>query len=169
MKLYLIRHAHALSLGTKGITRDADRPLSETGRGQCKPLAEALSRQNGRPARLVSSPLVRARQTAEGMVAYWPKPVPEVVLCDELAPGGKRRRLLRFLKHLQIDELAVVGHNPDLSIFLAWLIGANKTAQLDLAKAGSALVEFEGDPEKGAGVLHWMVTPAWYGGPASAS
>jgi phosphohistidine phosphatase SixA len=71
------------------------------------------------------------------------------------------------LKHLQAETLAVVGHNPDLSVFLAWLIGAKKSAKLDLAKAGAALVEFEGPVDKGLGVLHWMVTPAWYCGSGS--
>ena len=47
---------------------------------------------------VLTSPLVRARQTAEEMLRDWPPPIPEVRVCDELAPEGKTRKLARFLR-----------------------------------------------------------------------
>jgi phosphohistidine phosphatase len=162
MELYLIRHADALPVGHDGVADDEARPLSEEGRAQCRALAEALQRQRIRFDVVATSPLVRARQTAEALLEGWPAPVPEVVECEHLGPGGKRKRLTRFLRGLEGEAIALVGHNPDLSVFTGWLIG-DKKVQLELAKAGIARIDFENVPGKNSGVLAWMVTPEWCG------
>jgi phosphohistidine phosphatase len=159
MDLYLIRHAEAVPLGQDGLD-DAARPLNEAGKAQCRPLADALLRLGVRLDSVISSPLLRARQTAEGVLEHWPQPAPALLFCDDLAPGGKRRKLLRYLRDLDAGSLAVVGHNPDLSVFAAWLIGS-RDAQVEIAKAGVAHVEFDGRPDKGNGLLTWLVTPEW--------
>lgn len=160
MDLYVIRHADAQPLSKGGITKDAERPLTAAGQAQCGPLAEALLRQGVRLERVVTSPLLRARQTAEGMLAHLTAPAPELHTCDHLAPGGKRRKLTRFLRGLHAESVAIVGHMPDLSEYAAWLIGSKK-AQIDLAKAGVACLHFDEEPGKGDGVLSWLVTPQW--------
>jgi phosphohistidine phosphatase len=158
--LYIIRHADAQPLGEGGVRDDADRPLTAAGHAQCGPLAAALQRQGVQLERIVTSPLLRARQTAEGLMNHLTAPAPELHTCDQLAPGGKRKKLTRFLRGLGVQSAAVVGHMPDLSLYAAWLIGSTK-AQLDLAKAGVACVHFDDEPDKGAGVLTWLVTPQW--------
>src|SRR5262249_2844494 len=157
MELYIIRHADAQPLGEGGIEDDAERPLTAEGQAQCGPLAAALQRQGVRLERVVTSPLLRARQTAEGLLKHLKSPPPELHPCDPLAPGGKRRKLTRFLRGLGVPSLAIVGHMPDLNLYAGWLIGSKK-AQVDLAKAGVACVQFEDEPDKGAGVLTWLVT-----------
>jgi phosphohistidine phosphatase len=161
MDFYLIRHAAAQALGEGGITEDADRPLTKTGKDQCGPLAAALVRHGVKLDQVVSSPVLRARQTAEQLIEHWPAPAPPLTLCDDLAPGGKPRKTTRFLRNLDGSGLAVVGHMPDLAAYAAWLIGSKK-AQVELAKSGVARVRFEGRPGKGEGVLVWVVTPEWY-------
>jgi phosphohistidine phosphatase len=160
MNLYIIRHAEAQPLGEGGIEDDADRSLTTTGQAQCERLAAALQRQGVRLDRILTSPLLRARQTAEGLLQHLAGPRPELHICDHLAPGGKRRKLTRFLCGLGAQSVAIVGHMPDLGLYAGWLIGSRK-AQIDLAKAGVACIHFEGAPEKGAGALIWMVTPQW--------
>jgi phosphohistidine phosphatase len=166
MHLYLIRHADAVPLGEHGISNDPDRPLTSQGQDQCRSLAEALTRQGVHLDRLVTSPYLRAHQTAEGLLEHLPGPHPELVVCDDLTPGSKRRRLTRFLRDLEAESVAIVGHNPDLSVYLAWLLG-NKNVQIELAKAGVARVEFEGRVGKSTGTLAWMVTPDWYPQPGA--
>jgi phosphohistidine phosphatase len=161
MELYVIRHAEALPVGHDGIATDEQRPLSDEGKAQCRALAEALGRHRVRLDKLVTSPLVRARQTAEVLLSHWPPPAPELVFCDELAPGGRRRKLARFLRSLEVDSVGIVGHNPELSAYAGWLIGGKKV-QLDLAKAGVARIDFEGRFGKREGTLTWMVTADWY-------
>ena len=162
MDLYLIRHAEAQPPGGD-IPDDDSRPLTPAGHAQCQPLAAALRGHGVRLEKVVSSPLLRARQTAEGLLQHWGAPAPELVVCDHLAPGGKRRRLTRFLQELSLNSVAVVGHMPDLAEYAAWLIGSRK-AQLGLAKSGVARIEFDGPPEKKSGVLTWLLTPEWYSG-----
>src|SRR5207248_7252438 len=116
---------------------DEHRPLSEPGKAERRRLAEALRRREVRPGRVETSPLARARQTAEELLAAWPDPKPGLVVCEHLAPGGKRRKLTKFLRQLGDESLAVVGHEPDLSLYVAWLIGGKK-AQVQVAKTGVA-------------------------------
>jgi phosphohistidine phosphatase len=160
MDLYLIRHAEAAPVGDGGVSDDAERPLTEAGRARCKPLAEALQRLGVRLERVATSPLLRARQTAEELIAHWSAPGLELDLCEALAPGAKPRKLARYLWKKGCGSIALVGHMPDLAEHAAWLIGSKK-AQLELAKAGAACIECEKLPAKGSGVLTWLVTPAW--------
>jgi phosphohistidine phosphatase len=160
MDLYVIRHAHALSLGERGITEDEERPLSEQGEQQAVQLAAGLQRRGVKIDVLLTSPLLRARQTAEALVRLGPPLVGEMQTCDELAPGGKRKRLARTLLGLDRPAVGLVGHQPDLGEFTAWLIG-DRDARLELAKAGVAYVRCDGAPTKGGGALVWLVTPEW--------
>lgn len=160
MDLYLIRHADAVPLGEGGVTDDAERPLTTDGRGHCRQLAAALMRFGVRCDRVATSPLLRARQTAEELLAHWTEPVPALDLCDALAPGGKPRKLARYLLKKGDGAIALVGHMPDLAEHAAWLIGSKK-AQLGIAKAGVAHIECDKLPSKGTGVLTWLITPAW--------
>jgi phosphohistidine phosphatase len=161
MDFYLIRHADAELLGEGGVTDDADRPLTAAGQAQCAALAGAFEKMKVQLDHLVSSPLLRARQTAEGLLQHWPAPAPALHPCEGLAPGGKRRKLTRFLRDLEGTAVGLVGHMPDLGIYAAWLIGSRK-AQVEIAKAGVARIHFEGRPGKGQGVLNLVVTPECY-------
>jgi phosphohistidine phosphatase len=160
MELYVIRHADAVNLGEQNITVDADRPLSERGKRQAKEVGAALVAKGIRPAILVTSPLVRARQTAEGMLSQFGDNPPVLQEADAVAPGFKRKDLARYLRGLNPASVAVVGHEPDLSRWIAWLIGS-KNAQIDFAKAGVALIHFPDEVRKGDGSLVWLLTPDW--------
>lgn len=160
MDLYIIRHAEAQPLGEGGIHDDAERPLTAAGKAQCGPLASALQRQGVRLERIVTSPLLRARQTADGLLKHMNAPAAMLHTCDHLAPGGKRRKLTRFLRGLGVPSIAIVGHRPDLNLYTSWLLGSRK-AQIDIAKAGVACVHFDDEPGKGAGALVWLITPQW--------
>ncbi len=163
MDIYLIRHADALPLGAENVTEDGDRPLSDAGKAQCQALAAGLQRVGVRLDVLLTSPLLRARQTAEGMLGHWTEKAPRLVVCQELTLGGKTKKLARVLGDLTEGAVGLVGHQPDLCTHLGWLIGSKK-AQLDLAKAGVAAVTTHGGVGKSAGVLRWLVTPEWFVG-----
>lgn len=160
MDLYLIRHAHALALHQENITRDEERLLSDKGRAQCKLLAESLQRRGVQLDRFVTSPLVRACQTAEGIRQHWTNPSAEIVACEHLAPGGSMRKIAKFLRGQSDKRVALVGHAPDLNDTAAWLIGSRK-AQIDFAKAGVAHLVCGDTLDKGCGTLVWLVTPEW--------
>jgi phosphohistidine phosphatase SixA len=159
--LYLIRHAEARALDESRDERDEDRPLTEEGEAQARRIATGLHQRGIRVAgALLTSPLLRARQTAEGMLGHWPDFAPRIQECEELAPGVKPKKLARYLRSLGTSSLSLVGHMPDLAEFLGWLIGSRK-AQIDMAKAGVAYVTCD-DVRKRDGTLEWLVTPEWF-------
>src|SRR5436305_6920022 len=84
--LYLIRHADALALGERGITDDAARPLSEKGENQARQIGAMLQKKKVAIEKLVTSPLIRARQTSELLLQKWDGNAPEVHICDALIP-----------------------------------------------------------------------------------
>jgi phosphohistidine phosphatase len=157
MDLYLIRHADALALGERGNTQDAERPLSEKGHAQSKMLGALFQRKGIVLDQVFTSPLLRAHQTAEGIVGAM-SPAPPLQSCPELAPAEKPKKTSKMLRSWGGERAALVGHLPDLPELAAWLIGS-KRAQIDLAKAGIAYIKVPEEPSKGGGVLVWLVTP----------
>jgi phosphohistidine phosphatase len=160
MDLYLIRHAHALALGERGITDDEQRPLSEKGEEQAAALGRFFKARGMAFDRIVSSPLVRARQTAEIMLKASGTDM-EITLTDSLTPNARCKKLARYLMKTGGEKVALVGHLPHMADFTAWIIGGKK-AQIEFAKAGVALVSSGDSPVKGNGVLHWLLTPDWF-------
>jgi len=157
MDLFLIRHAEAVDR-KEFAGNDEERPLTEAGQAQAKGLGTGLSAHKVRLDLLLTSPLVRAQQTAQGMLETWKGAVPELRVCEELAPGARRKKLARYLRALEVESLGLVGHMPDLGDFTAWLLG-DKAISIDLAKAGVVHVRCDQPPDKGAAALVWMVTP----------
>lgn len=167
MDMYVIRHAEAVSRDDKQYDDD-DRPLTDVGREQARNLAKALVAQGIQFESVVSSPLIRARQTAEEMLQNMPGPMAALEYCDHLAPGGKARKLSRSLLGIGGESVAIIGHEPDLSNFIGRLIGCREM-QLSLAKGGVAKVQCDGVPDKGLGRLVWLLTPEWIEPRASES
>jgi phosphohistidine phosphatase len=156
--IYLIRHAEAVE---RGILADFDRPLTDAGRTQAERLAKALPVREAYVQRLFVSPLVRAKQTAEPLIAGWGLVGDAVLECEALAPGSRPRKLARWIGLHPAPSIGLVGHRPDLNEFAGWLIGSRK-AQIAMEKAGVALVRVKGEePEKGSGELVWLMPYAW--------
>ena len=160
MDIYIIRHADASPLGANGIQCDEDRPLSERGWKEAALLGKGLKKRGISLDLIVTSPLVRAAQTAEKLRTIYEMSEQQIETRDELAPGGRPKKLARYLNGLSANTVALVGHQPDLSIYAGWLIG-EKEVGIDFAKAGVALVRAEGSAAKGSCVLMWLVTPEW--------
>ena len=161
LHLYLIRHADAVPHGDPNYADD-DRPLTELGNQQSRALGVALGARGVRFDVILCSPLPRARQTVDGLLATLPDPAPPVEYADELAPGAKPKKLDRLVLKHDGSAIAIVGHEPDLSEYAARLIGSKK-ASVEMAKAGVACVRCDDPPAKGCGSLEWLVTPAWCG------
>jgi phosphohistidine phosphatase len=156
MHLYLIRHADAVPLGEQGIQHDEQRPLTSKGEAQAEALAQAIGRLGVRLDALLTSPLVRAKQTAQRLATK----AARLKECPALAPGHKKREVLEHVREVKGDAIGLVGHNPDLSELVGWFVG-DKKAGIDMDKSGAACVAFDGKPTKGGGVLVWLITPEW--------
>jgi phosphohistidine phosphatase len=108
MLVFLVRHAHA----EKG-EPDAVRPLSRRGRKEASALAQQLAGHDSGPDLVLTSPLVRARQTAEAIAD---EAGVELRVDDRLAPGATLLLVREAIQEADGDgPVAIVGHQPDLS------------------------------------------------------
>ena len=154
MRLFFLRHGIA-EPGHSGLS-DFDRQLTDEGRAELEDVAHGLRRLKIRPDRLLSSPLVRAWQTAE-VVA--PALAASVEIADELRSGAAFAAFQQLTRRYSTDEaLMFVGHEPDFSETVAALIGADGDG-LVLKKAGLIRVDLDGRFERGQGRLRWLLTP----------
>jgi phosphohistidine phosphatase len=124
MKLYIMRHGPAEDEAASG--RDFDRALTASGRDRVMSVARALVDKDEAPLSIVSSPLVRALQTAE-IVAAVTKLQDRggtVETRREVAPGGPADELIEALRVAKRRRVMLVGHEPDLSSLVFKLLGA---------------------------------------------
>jgi phosphohistidine phosphatase len=141
MIILLFRHGHAID-ETPGLG-DAGRALSGKGRKTTRKVARWLARRGKlRPTDIWTSPLVRAVQTAE-IAAEALGLEDEVSVAAELSPGSSGDDLMRKLaEHRGTGPLMLVGHEPDLSVVAALLLGERSYS--GLKKSGLLAIEWEG-------------------------
>jgi phosphohistidine phosphatase len=139
---------------------DAERQLTKKGRKQARRLAKGLRRLLGR-ASLVSSPYVRAVQTAEILLEELRKEgESELSIADELRSGVTPEAAAAWLAQQDPEAtLVVVGHEPDCSRLMAYLTSAGGSAYARFGKAGACLVQCPAAPAAGQGELIWLLTP----------
>jgi phosphohistidine phosphatase len=158
MELLIVRHAIAFERDRQRWRDDGARPLSPAGIRQSRKAAAGLKEFSKAPDRLLTSPLVRARQTAQILtdVAGWP----QAEEAPELSPGGAALAVLTLLGQKRGKVVAVVGHEPGLGALLAvCLLGEDGAMAIDMKKNAVACVSFEGLPRAGRAVLKWLATP----------
>jgi phosphohistidine phosphatase len=158
-ELYIMRHGIAAVRSAGTVMDDAKRPLMPEGKEKMGEIAAGLVRAGLEADWIVSSPLVRAVETAE-IVGEALGSKPPLDLCDALRPGGDPEALIAFLaKRSNRRRVLVVGHEPDLSELAARLIGAGRTANMPLKKGGCGLITFSEFPPKAPGRLVWWLPP----------
>jgi len=155
VQLLLIRHAVAMPRGTSGVADD-DRPLTPKGRKKFQAAAAGLRRIVERPDLLLTSPLPRARATAEIAAQAFGRIEPRTE--PALAGDSVSRVITALEKVAKSDLVAVVGHEPVLSGVLAHVLGARDGGRLEFKKGGAALVDLPRGPAAG-GHLIWFVKP----------
>ena len=158
MKIYLLRHGSAVDIGERGVGTDEERMLTKEGRESTAMVLRRL-RKVCKPQQIWTSPLVRARETAE-IAHEILRLQPEVAMLDHLRPGTDPAVVLRWLKTRTEDALMLVGHLPDLAILGTMLVAQSRTEGIVLKKAGVCCIEFEGVIGEGLGQLVWLVSPS---------
>jgi phosphohistidine phosphatase len=158
MNLYIIRHAWAEDRDTSRWPNDDTRPLSADGKERFALLMKKLARCGMTPSIVATSPLTRCVETA-GIVAAGLPERPKIVELDDLRPGSSLEGLLQWSvrqadKH---EEIAWVGHAPDVGCLAAALIGTGD-GLIRFAKGAVAAIRFDGLPAAGSGELQWLAT-----------
>ena len=157
MKIYLIRHASAVGIGG-GIVRDAQRTLTNEGKSEAAHVARAMKSIGVKPDILVTSPLIRAKETAEILQSELGG---ELHTSDSLAPGVTPANVFRFLsKFPDANEIVLAGHEPDMGDLVKVLVGGGIEFSMPFTQAGVCCVEVVDVPPSMAGILKWLITPA---------
>jgi len=155
-ELYFVRHGLAEERGDAW-PDDTKRPLTEEGMSRLRKAVRGLARIGVAIDVVLTSPLVRARQTAD-IVAGGLDPRPSIVNVDSLAPAGSYAAVLADLeKHSRKCRLALVGHEPMLGELAARLVGSRHP--IEFKKGGVCRIDVDNLPPAGPGALRWMVTP----------
>ena len=155
-QLFLIRHGVAEERGDAW-PDDAKRPLSEDGIERFRKSARGLARLDVWIDVVLTSPLVRARQTAD-IVASAFDPRPSIITIDSLAPGGSYASLVADLeKHGRKTRIALVGHEPGIGELGARLIGSRHS--FEFKKGAVCRIDVDEIPPVGPGDLRWFLTP----------
>jgi len=154
--LYLVRHAIAAERGDDW-PDDDKRPLTERGISRFKEAVGGLKSLDVEIDEIFTSPLVRAKQTAD-LLASGVRGKPSVKFLDALSPGHSPPSVLAQLaKGAKRRRIALVGHEPGLGELAAHLIGAGRA--LPFKKGGICRIDVESLTSRRAGALIWFVTP----------
>ena len=152
LQLHLLRHADA---GDPGAWRgdDAERPLSDKGYAQAERLALHLALLEFKPDAVLSSPKVRARQTAEIVASALGR---DVRLDDRLGGSLPLAAVDAILREGgDPGRVVLVGHDPDFSELLSTLTGAS----LEMKKGALARIDLPDGLQPGRGRLRWLLPP----------
>lgn len=158
MHLYLVRHAIAVEHGAAGY-KDADRPLTEEGIERMQKAARGLEHFIDPPDLIVSSPYLRAKQTAEILavalqsrdgIAEWSMITPASAPANAIAPINEQSAIN--------NSLMLVGHEPHISRLASLLLGT-KTDAIQFKKGAVCALEVPAKVTPGSARLLWFMTP----------
>jgi len=160
LQLLIVRHAiaeereEAARLGLP----DAERPLTKKGIKRMKAIAAGIARQIPTPSCILTSPLLRAQQTAELLAAVFPETT--ITREQRLVPGASLDQLIMHLnKQIKEGTGVLVGHEPDLSSLISLLLFGEESAAIQLKKGGAALLDFPRHIASREATLLWLMTP----------
>ena len=158
MNLYILRHGLAVERGTPGYKKDSDRPLTAKGKRRMWQIAEAMEAMELNFDMILSSPFLRARQTAE-IVAETFELRKKLALTEALTPDGNPKLLVEQLNKLKAKDILLVGHEPYLSQLIGLLVSGNTNIALDFKKSGLGKLEAETLRCGRCAMLAWLLTP----------
>ena len=155
-ELYLVRHAIAAERGSEW-PDDNKRPLTERGISRFKEAVKGLRRMDVTLDEIFTSPLLRAKQTAE-LLAAGVEGKPSVKVLEALAPGHSPASVMTQLaRAAKRRRIAIVGHEPELGELAAHLIGAGRA--LAFKKGGICRIDLGSLSSKRAASLAWFLPP----------
>ena len=155
-ELYIIRHGIAEERGDKW-PDDSRRPLTEEGMSRLKKSARGLIEIGVEFDIVLTSPLVRARQTADIVAAAF-NTRPMIAVLESLSPGVSPQTVLSDLEaHAKRSRIALVGHEPGLGELAAKLMSARRP--IEFKKGAICRIDVEALPPSGPGDLRWFLTP----------
>jgi phosphohistidine phosphatase len=159
MNLYIIRHAIAVDEGTPEYEQDSDRPLTDKGRNKMRQIAKGLRALGVELDLILSSPYVRARETAEILGDVF-KMKKKIGFSDNLTPMADPNLLIAEInENHSVDSLALVGHEPHLSSLVGLLTAENAKLDVTIKKGGVIRLSADDLRQDRRATLEWLLTP----------
>lgn len=160
LELYLVRHAVAAERGPD-YPDDAERPLTDEGVERFRRAVAGLRDLGVQLDLVLSSPYVRARETAE-LLCVGLKPRPKLIEVAALACDGKPADVVAAVARYSAagrgaSRIALVGHEPDLGELAARLLGAK--GRVEFKKGAVCRIDVDRAMPAGPGTLRWLLTP----------
>ena len=156
MILYLIRHGIAVDRTDPKSPADPERPLTARGVQKTRSAALGLRALGAKPDVVITSPYLRAAQTAEIFAEALSFPTDKIRVSQSLKPAANAADIVEEISQLKVKEVACFGHAPHLDLVVAQLAGA-RSAFTELKKAGAAC--FDQVSAHGRWELRWILTP----------
>ncbi len=160
MNLYILRHGLVVEPGAAEYPKDSERPLTSKGERKLWKIAEALEDLEVCVDWILSSPYVRARQTAE-IVAEALQLSKKLELTETLTPAGSSKKLIETINHHRpaAEEVVLVGHEPYLSELVSLLVWGIGESVITLKKGGLCKLSAETLEHGRCARLEWLLTP----------
>jgi phosphohistidine phosphatase len=160
MDLYLLRHAIAVTRGTGGYHNDADRPLTEKGAGKMRRIAKAMNVLGLSFDVILSSPILRARSTAE-IVGEELGLRSKLVFSDTLGSDGDPEAVVAELieSYGSCGSILLVGHEPDMSELISLLLSGGTEVAVTMKKGGLCKLAVDSLSAGRCATLEWLLTP----------
>lgn len=153
MFLYLLRHGDAVQNPS---LNDSERPLSDLGRHQAEVVGEFLRSGNIQIEKIISSPLVRAVETAE--IIGTTLGIQELERTEYLVPGTRKKQLLDLINATGLTSVLLAGHEPHLSQTVSLLLSEGENLALEFRKCSLACLVASEPVREGHALLQWLVT-----------
>ena len=159
MQLLIVRHAIAEDVDpARPEMTDADRRLTRKGESKMRKGAAGLRELVPELGLIASSPLVRAVQTAEILSAAYDGL--DVVQTHVLAPGSSSEDVAAWVTRQEVDGVvALVGHEPGLSLLATWLLCDSPRSVVELKKGAACLLNWPAGTGRGSATLLWSLRP----------
>lgn len=160
MNLYILRHGLAVEPGTPEYSKDSERPLTPKGERKLWKIAQAMDEMEIRFDWVLSSPYVRARQTAE-IVAEALHVRKRLETSEALTPAGSAKKLIETINDRlpPANEVLLVGHEPCLSELISLLVSGNNELAITMKKGGLCKLSVELLEHGRCATLDWLLTP----------
>lgn len=156
MELYLFRHGIAED-GQAGKS-DSARQLTEEGRRKVAEVAKLARKAGVEPSLILSSPYIRARQTAQiaaGELGY----DAQIVNIESLVPHGSPEAVWSDIRdYPDMDALLLAGHEPQMSRLVGYFLNA-PSLKVEMKKAAMVRIDLETSRSQPHGILRWMIVP----------
>jgi len=161
MNLYIIRHAIAVEPGTPGYEDDSLRPLTDKGSEKMSNIARGLKSLGLRFDLVISSPYARAFETAQILLKVMKMGKERLVISEHLAPIGFPEQVIGEIneKYSSLDNIAVVGHEPNLGALISLLAAGDAELAINMRKGGVCYLSAENLLHERRATLEWLMMP----------